>query len=88
MSQLQKDYIDRTFSTPFTKLIYNVARDGNLDPAMVKMEPEVANAEKLVLMVGTIQNRKGPQLYGPPLAPFSPLPDPGCHHAQHCRSAW
>ena len=64
VSQLQKDYIDRTFSTPFTKLIYNVARDGNLDPAMVKMEPEVANAEKLVLMVGTIQNRKGPQLYG------------------------
>lgn len=65
VSQLQKDYIDRTFSPPSSKLIYNVARDGNLDPALVAM-PEATrpDAEKTILMVGTIQRRKGPDLFG------------------------
>ena len=64
VSQLQKDYIDRTFSTPYTKLIYNVAPDGNLDPSMVSHEPEDPRGEKTILMVGTIQHRKGPELFG------------------------
>ncbi|WP_084398677.1 glycosyltransferase family 4 protein [Henriciella aquimarina] len=64
VSKLQQDYIERTFSPPYTKLVYNVASDGNLDLSMVRKGPEDTGGEKTILMVGTIQRRKGPELFG------------------------
>ncbi|WP_273184611.1 glycosyltransferase family 4 protein [Hyphomonas adhaerens] len=64
VSELQKDFVDRTFNPPASRVVYNVTRDGNLDPRRVRSGPSDEGQEKTILMVGTIQKRKGPDLFG------------------------
>ena len=61
VSEVQRDFIQKTFSPPYTKIVYNVAGNGNT--SIKDVVPAKNDDAPIILMVGTIQKRKGPELF-------------------------